>query len=159
MRHLRRRREGDTASRRIESGDGTARLQRHRRLPARREREFDHLLRRCEGRGDVRGFEARVDQRVLCCHVMDQWRAGCQRLVERHDRRLGGDLDRDLFREIFGLSGGIGDHCGDRLSDIGDAIIGENRLRQRDKIRAIEERTDWSDITQNSSGNDWHFRW
>jgi hypothetical protein len=34
MRHLRRRREGDAAGRRIESSDGAARLQRHRRLPA-----------------------------------------------------------------------------------------------------------------------------
>ena len=64
---------------------------------------------------------------------------------------------KSIFREIFGLSGGIGDHCGDRLSDIGDAIIGENRLRHRDIIRAIEARTDRFDIAENSRGYDWHF--
>ena len=115
-------------------------------------------MRRCEGGSDARGFEARVDQRVLRCHVMDQRRAGCQRLVERHDRRLGGDLDRDLFGEIFGLSGGVGDHRGDRLADIGDALMGEDRLRNRDIIGAIEARTDRFDIAENSRGYDWHFR-
>ena len=87
---------------------------------------------------------------------MDHRRAECQRLVERHDRHLRGDLDCDLFGEIFGLSGGIGDHCGDRLSDIGDAIIGEDRLRHRDVIGAIETRTDRFDIAKNSRGYDWH---
>ena len=70
---------------------------------------------------------------------------------------LGFDLDRDLFGEIFGLSGGVGDHRSDRLADIGDALIGEDRLRHRDIIGAIEARTDRFDIAENSRGYDWHF--
>jgi hypothetical protein len=42
------------------------------------------------------------------------------------------DLDRNLLGKIFGLSSGVGDHCSDRLADIGDALIGEDRLRNRD---------------------------
>ena len=87
---------------------------------------------------------------------MDQRRAGRERLIQRHDRRLSFDLDRDLFGEVFGLSGGAGDHRGDRLADIGDALIGEDRLRNRDIIRAIEARTDRFDIAENSRGYDWH---
>ena len=89
---------------------------------------------------------------------MDQRRAGCQRLVERHDRPLRGDLDRDLFGAIFGLSGGVGDHRSDRLADIGDTLMGEDRLRNRDVIGAIEARTDGFDIAENSRGYHWHFR-
>ena len=88
---------------------------------------------------------------------MDQRRAGRERLVERHDRRLGGDLDRDLFGEIFGLAGGIGDHRGDWLADIGDALMGEDRLGNRDIVGAIEERTDRFDVAESSRGYDWHF--
>ncbi len=91
-----------------------------------------------------------------CCDVMDQRRAGRQRLVERHDRRLGGDLDRDLFGEIFGLGSGVGDHRGDRLADVGDALMGEDWLRNRDIIGAIEARTDRFDIAENSRGDDCH---
>jgi hypothetical protein len=76
---------------------------------------------------------------------------------ERHDRHLRGDLDCDLFGEIFGLSGGICDHRGDRLADIGDAFTGEDRLRDRDIIGAIEARTDRFDIPENSRGYDWNF--
>ena len=65
--------------------------------------------------------------------------------------------DRDLFGEIFGLGGGIGDHRGDRLADIGDALMGEDRLGNRDIIGAIEERTDRSDVAESSRGYDWHF--
>jgi hypothetical protein len=72
-------------------------------LSARRERKFDYLMRACERGGDAGGFEARVYQSVLRCRLVDQWRIGRQRLVERHDRRLGVDLGRDLFGEIFGL--------------------------------------------------------
>jgi len=114
---------------------------------------------RCgEGGSDARGFEVRVDQRVLRRRVMDQRRAGCQRLVERHDRRLGGDLDRDLFGEIFGLSGGAGKHRGDRLANVVDTLVGENWLRYRDIIRAIEARTDRFNIAKDGRGYDWHFR-
>src|SRR6516164_1748231 len=73
---------------------------------------------------------------------MDQRRVGCQSLIKCHDRRLGGDLDRDLFGEILGLSGGVGDHRGDRLANIVDALMGENRLRHGDIIRTIESWTD-----------------
>jgi hypothetical protein len=91
--------------------------------------------------GDTGRFEVRVDQRVLRCRVMDQRCAGCQRLVERDDRRLGSDLDRDLFGEIFGLSGRVGNYCGDRLANIVDTLVGEDRLRYRDIIGAIKLRT------------------
>src|SRR5260370_28904867 len=87
---------------------------------------------------------------------MDQRRTGCQGLVERDDRRRGGNLDRDLLGEIFGLSGAVGDHRGDRLTNIGNALIGEDRLRNRDIIGAVEARTDRFDIAENSRGYDWH---
>jgi hypothetical protein len=92
------------------------------------------LVRRCEGSSDARGFKTRVGQRVLGRHVIDQRRAEGQRLVERHNRRLGSDLDRDPFGEILGLGGGGGDRRGDRLADIGDALMREDRLRDRDII-------------------------
>jgi len=112
----------------------------------------------CAGGSDAGGFEVRVDQRVLRCRVMDQRCAECQSLVERDDQRLGGDLDRDLFGEILGLSGGFGDHRGDRLANIVDALMGEDRLRYRDIIRAIEARTDRFDIAEDGRGYDRHFR-
>ena len=62
-------------------------------------------MRACECGGDAGGFEARVDQSVLRCRFVDQRRVGRQRLVERHDRRLGVDPGRDLFGEIFRLGG------------------------------------------------------
>jgi hypothetical protein len=102
--------------------------------------------------------EVRVDQRVLRCRVMDQRCAGYQRLVERDDRRLGSNLDRDLLGEIFGLSPGFGDHRGDRLADIGDALMGEDRLRHGDIIWSIESRTDRFDIAEDGRGYDRHFR-
>ena len=89
---------------------------------------------------------------------MDQRRVGCQSLIKCHDRRLGGDLDRDLFGEILGLSGGVGDHRGDRLANIVDALMGENRLRHGDIIRTIESWTDRFDIAQDGRGYDRHFR-
>src|SRR6266480_6254957 len=89
---------------------------------------------------------------------MDQRRAGCQRLVKRHDRRLSGDLDRDLFGEVFGLSGGVADHRSDWLTDIGHALMREDRLRYRDIIGAIETRTDRFHIAEESRGYDRHFR-
>jgi hypothetical protein len=87
---------------------------------------------------------------------MDQRCAGCQRLVERDDRRLGSDLDRDLFGEIFGLSGGVGNYCGDRLANIVDTLVGEDRLRYRDIIGTIKLRTDWIDIAEGGRSYDWH---
>ena len=114
-------------------------------------------MRRCEAGGYVGGFEARFDQRVLRGQVVNQRCAGRQRLVERHDRRLSGDLDRDLFGEVFGLSGGVADHRSDRLADIGHALMREDRLRYRDIIRAIETRTDRFHITEGRRRYDRHF--
>src|SRR6516164_11132934 len=89
---------------------------------------------------------------------MDQRCAGCQRLVERDDRRLASDLDRDVFGEIFGLSGGVGNYCGDRLADIVDTLAGEDRLRYRDIIGAIKLRTDRFDIAEAGGGYNGHLR-
>ena len=116
------------------------------------------LVRCCEGGSDACGLEARVDKRVLRRDIMDQRRAGCERLVERHDRPLRGDLDRDLLGEIFGLSSGVGDHRSDRLTDISDALMREDRLRHRDIIGAVEARTDRLHVAKNSRGYHLHFR-
>jgi len=89
---------------------------------------------------------------------MDQRRVGCESLIKCHDRRLGGDLDHDVFGEILGLSGGVGKHRGDRLANIVDTLVGENRLRYRDIIRAIEARADRLDIAEGGRGYDRHFR-
>jgi hypothetical protein len=112
-------------------------------------------MRLSECGGDARGLEARVDQRVLRCRLMDQWRAGSQCLVERHDRRLGVDLNRDLFRKIFGLSCGSGNDSGNWLADIGHPFMREDRLRNGDVILPIEPRTNRFDIAENSRGDDW----
>jgi len=116
------------------------------------------MMRSCKGGSDIRGFEARVDQSVLRRHVMDQRRAGCQRLVECHDRRLDGDLDRDPFGEIFGFSDGVSHHRGDRLADVGHAVMRQNRLRYRDIVGAIEAGTDRSDVIENTRSDYWHSR-
>jgi hypothetical protein len=88
---------------------------------------------------------------------MDERRVGCQRLIERHDRRLGVDLDSDPFSEILGLSGRVGNHSSDRLAYIGHALSGEDRLCNRDIIWAIEARTDRFDIAEGGRSYDWHF--
>ena len=92
----------------------------------------------------ISAVSKRASSISVFCAAMSwtQRRAGCQRLVKRHDRRLSGDLDRDLFGEVFGLSGGVADHRSDWLTDIGHALMREDRLRYRDIIGAIETRTD-----------------
>src|SRR5215831_2639777 len=157
MRHLRRGREGDATSRGVESGYCTARLQRYRRLATRRERKFDYSVRHREGGIDFGGFETRVDHRVLRGCVMNQRRTGCQRLIERHDRCLGGDLESHLFGEVFGLSGGVADDRSDRLTDIGHALTREDRLGYRDIIGAIETRADRFHIAEDNRGYDRNF--
>src|SRR5215469_2083046 len=157
MRHLRRGREGDATSRGVESGYCTARLQRYRRLATRRERKLDYSVCRREGGIDFGGFETRVDHRVLRGRVMNQRRTGCQRLIERHDRCLGGELDSHLFGEVFGLSGGVADDRSDRLTDIGHALMREDRLGYRDIIGAIETREDRFHIAEKGRGYDRDF--
>jgi len=89
---------------------------------------------------------------------MDQRRTVCQRLVERDDRCLGGNLDRDLFGEILGLSRGVGNHRSDRLANIVDALVGEDRLCHWDIIRTIKPRTDRVDVAEDRRSYDRHFR-
>src|SRR6516165_7623313 len=156
VRHLGRRRKSYAPGRRVEGGNATARFHRHRGLPTRGERKFDHLLCSREGGSDPGGFEARVDQGVPRGHVMHQRRVGCQRLVECHDGGLSVYLDSDLFGEILGLSGRVGYHRGDRLANMVDTLMGEDRLRYRDIIRAIEARADRFDFAQRSRGYDRH---
>src|SRR5580693_7763949 len=60
--------------------------------------------------------------------------------------------------EVFGLSGGVADHRSDWLTDIGHALMREDRLRYRDIVGAIEMRTDRFHIAEESRGYDRHFR-
>ncbi len=135
VRRLGRSAQGHTSGRRIECGDGAARFERHRRLPARLEGEFDNLMRRCKGRRDIAGFEAGVDHGVVRGYFVDQRRAGRERLVEIDDRGFRFDLYFDLLGEIFRRRGGVRDHCGDRLADMGHTRAGKDRLRDRDVFR------------------------
>ena len=133
-------------------------LHRHRGLPSRGEGKLDHLVCSCQGGSDAGRFEARVDQGVPRGRVVHQRRVGRQRLVECHHRCLGVDLDHDLFGEILGLSGRVGNHRGNRLANIVDTLTGEDRLRYRDIIRAIEARADRFDVAQRSRGYYRHSR-
>ena len=89
---------------------------------------------------------------------MDKRRVGCQRLIERDNRRLGIDLDSDPFSEILGLQGRVGNHHSNWLAHIGHALSGEDRLCNRDIIGAIEPRADRFDIAEAGGGYKGHFR-
>jgi hypothetical protein len=73
---------------------------------------------------------------------MDRRRARDERVIDADHRGLGVDVEDHAVRDVLRRLAAVGDHGRDRLTDIGDAVGGEDRLGDRDIVGAVEERPD-----------------
>ena len=111
----------------IETRDGAAGLQRRAAVPADRERQLDHEMRRREGSVDV------------AIALADDRRLGGQAVVEddpaaRSGSRCGRqvfDVGEDQSGRVLGKVGILGKDHGDRLADIADLGGRQHRLAIR----------------------------
>ena len=80
-----------------------ATFQRQRVHPVHAEAALDDVSGGGLGSGEIAAFELHVDEDVVAPFLVDEGRAGLERIPHRHDRRQLLELDLHQSRDIFGL--------------------------------------------------------
>ena len=112
----------------VVAGDGAAGLQRHRRMAADRDVDFDHGVRSAERGVDV--AVALLDDHRLGREPVDLDRV----VVGRHHRRQFVELEHHVLGGVLGAIGIVGEHHRHRLADITHAAARQQRLAVRHQL-------------------------
>ena len=154
VRHLHRAGERHPAARLVPGRVAAARLERHRRLAARADVDFDHLRGTPESGIEARRAHGAFDDHVALAGVVHLRRRGRERRIDVHHCVFGVDLRLDRFGEILGARRILGDHDGERFADVVDPLAREHRLGDRHIVGAVEQRPDRLHVREIRSGED-----
>ena len=128
MHDLRRRPHRSRVGARVVGGDDTAALHRHGRVAMVPEAALQSMRRARQHRlGIPLGDGERADQICVVALVHDR-RAGLQRGLGVHHCRQLFQIEPDQLGGVLGLVAGLGDDDRDRLADMPDLVVREQRL-------------------------------
>ena len=128
MHDLRRRPHGNGVGARVVGGDDTAALHRHGRVAMVPEAALQSVRRARQHRlGIPLGDGERADQVCVVALVHDR-RPGLQRGLGIHHCRQLFQIEPDQLGGVLGLIAGLGDDDRDRLADMPDLVVREQRL-------------------------------
>ena len=93
----------------------------------------------CRGKGlaGVAGLQLDLRGDIGIPIAVNYRRVGLRRALEIDNGRLRVVVDVNEFRSVFGEVAGLGDHRGDRLTDISDLPVGQHRRFRRVRERRI----------------------
>ena len=117
-------------ARRIPLGKKPARLHRHRAVTLHREFFAAHEGSACERALRVTAHAAERE-RAVRPRGFEQQAAVGPRGCAGGDRRQRLDVDRDRVERVLGRGGAFSQHDRDRLTDIADLVMGDDRLLER----------------------------